>query len=189
MRKLCINIRLNTKSNNILIPSTKKKKKNPSLFICNSDLPEIQILKELKFKGAWSQNRALLKSRAFWPGHSVSWQAPSFRQHLQARQMACGSFLDSTGQTLPRSFSLFCLFCTLWAPPSSFLHCHCNSALLHFNTLSKCISSPKLINCWFHFKSAASWWQQRGSLIASIGFFHMMTCGAGWLYFLENGLL
>lgn len=72
MRKLCINIRLNTKSNNILIPSTKKKKKNPSLFICNSDLPEIQILKELKFKGAWSQNRALLKSRAFWPGHSVS---------------------------------------------------------------------------------------------------------------------
>ena len=146
MRKLCINIRLNTKSNNIVIPSTKKKNK-PSLVICNSDVPEIQILKKLKFKGAWSQNRALLKSRAFWPGHSVSWQAPSFRQHLQARQMACVSFLDCTGQTLPRSFSLFCLFCTLWAPPSSFLHCHCNSALLHFNTLSKCISSPKLINC------------------------------------------
>ena len=188
MRKLCINIRLNTKSSNIVTPRTKKKTK-PSLFICNSDLPEIQILKELKFKGAWSQNRALLKSRAFCPGHSLSWQAPSFRQHLQARQMACVSFLDSTGQTLPHSFSIFCLFWTLWALQSSFFHCHCSIALLRFNTLSKCISGPKLINCWFHVKSAASWWQQRGSLIALVGSSHMMTCRAGWLCFLENGLL
>lgn len=62
-------------------------------------------------------------------------------------------FLDSTGQTPPRCFSLFRL-------PALCEHCHPHfstviATLPSFisNTLSKCISGPKLINCWFHFKS------------------------------------
>lgn len=70
MRKLCINIRLNTKSNNILIPSTKKKKK---ILHC---LSAIQIY--LKFK--FSRN---LNSR----GHGVRtehyWRAGPFGQDTQ----------------------------------------------------------------------------------------------------------
>lgn len=102
------------------------------------------------------------------------------------------SSLDSTEQTLAHSCSLFCLFWTLWVPPSSWLHCHCNIALSSFQHIVKiCL----LISFWI-----ASWWRQRGPLISSVRSFHSVwgafwkgflssakMCVSGWLSFLENG--